>query len=541
MEHCIFVAMIRLFIIFLLLISRWCTAQEQLLLLKANKVITCDTLNTTYNWVLLKGGVILRMGVGAFKTDKKIKTIVYDGVIYPGFIDAHCHFAAFALDKYKCNLYNTNSFEEITKKLLVYNGTNPYSWIYGVGWNEYNWPKGGMPSKELLDSLFPNKPVILKRVDGHTVLCNQKALDLAQISLKDTIVYKDLVGVNKNGALTGIIKEALVEKMDASVGFIDNKNAEKAIKDMEQHFFENGLCGLVECGIDSFTQNIEQRLYNKKQLTIGNYYFTKRDFFPSGHQNNNNNFLFKGLKVYLDGTLGSKTACLLHNYANTSSTGGLLVDTTLLQTLGLLCYKNKWQLAIHAIGDSANRIALHNLGKYTRNKDLRWRIEHAQVVDSNDFKLFDTYSIVPSVQPTHAISDHKWAEQILGNETMKTAYQYKKLLNNARWVALGTDYPVEDINPIATFYSIVFGNGIKNENKEKIIDTISRMDALKGMTIWAAKSVFEENNIGSIEIGKKANFTILSTDLLTDNQDKIKNTVVVSTIVNGKEVYKKRK
>lgn len=533
--------MTRLFIVFLLLTSHWCRAQESLLLLKANKIITCDALNTTYKWVLLKDGIIKRLGNGAFKTNKKVKTIVYDGVIYPGFIDAHCHFAAYALDQYKCNLYNTRSFKEIVDKLKAYEIDNKRAYIYGNGWNQYDWDDPTLPNSKQLDTLFPNKPVILKRIDGHTILCNKKALELLRLTKIDNITYKNLLELDKNGVATGIIKEDLVEKLDLLISKQLPLKNNAALIAMEQYFFKNGIGGLVECGIDSTTYALEQELYRKGQLKIPNYYFTKYGFIPDNRQNKGDNFKFKGIKVFLDGTLGSKTACLLHNYINTSSKGTLLVDTNRLDTISILCYKNKWQLAVHAIGDSANRIALNTLGKYSINKDLRWRIEHAQVVDSSDFKLFNTYSIIPSVQPTHAISDHKWVVNMLGNESLETAYQYKKLLNSAKWMALGTDYPVEEINPIATFYSIVFGNGIKNKDNEMIIDTISRVDALKGMTIWAAKSVFEENNIGSIEIGKKANFTILSTDLLTDNQDKIKNTIVVSTIVNGKEVYKKRK
>jgi len=531
--------MTRLFTLVFLIISIYCSAQRKLCLIKADKIISCDSNDSIYNWVLIKDGRIKRLGKGEFKSNERIKTIEYNGVIYPGFIDAHCHFAAFALDKYKCSLYNTTSYIEIIKKLVSYNKSNQYGWIYGVGWNEKNWVKKELPTKDLLDSLFPNKPVILKRVDGHTVLCNQKALELVNITPRDTVLYKNFLGVNKSGVLTGILKEDLVEKIDASVGRIHNKAAKEALKKMEQYFFKNGLCTLVECGIDSLTQNLEQQLYNRKQLSIGNYYFTKGGFYPQGQQNNHNNFLFKGIKVYLDGTLGSKSACLLDYYLNSNQKGSLLVERKQLLKLCSLAINNNWQLAIHAIGDSANRVALKTMGVYTEGKDIRWRIEHAQVVDSEDYQLFYKYSIIPSVQPSHAISDHAWIENTLHINSIKNAYQYKNLLNQLGWMPLGTDFPVEDINPINTFYSASFGSDIKKDDDPVVINPISRINALKGMTIWAAKSVFEENNIGSIEIGKKANFTILSTDLLTDNQDKIKNTVVVSTIVNGKEVYKK--
>ena len=156
--------------------------QTDTIIYKAKKIYTADTGFTVANAMAVSNGVILH--VGSDKTADSLfpnaKVVHFDNdIIYPGFIDAHCHFAAYALDKYKCNLYNTSSYEEIIKKLIVYNKTNPYGWIYGVGWNEFNWIKKEVPSKELLDSLFPNKAVILKRIDGHTVLCNQKALDLA--------------------------------------------------------------------------------------------------------------------------------------------------------------------------------------------------------------------------------------------------------------------------------------------------------------------------------------------------------------------------
>ena len=232
---------------------------------------------------------------------------------------------------------------------------------------------------------------------------------------------------------------------------------------------------------------------------------------------------------------------MLDYYLNSSNKGSLLVENKQLVKLCSLAINNKWQLAIHAIGDSANRVALKTMGVFSEKKDLRWRIEHAQVVDREDYQLFYKYSIIPSVQPSHAISDYAWIENTLHLNSIKNAYQYKNLLNQLGWMPLGTDFPVEDINPINTFYSASFGSDIKKENDTAVINPLSRLNTLKGMTIWAAKSVFEEQNIGSIELGKKANFTILSTDLLEDSQELIKKTSVIATIINGKIVYKKRK
>ena len=224
------------------------------------------------------------------KTNKKVKTIVYDGVIYPGFIDAHCHFAAYALDQYKCNLYNTRSFKEIVDKLKAYEIDNKRAYIYGNGWNQYDWDDPTLPNSKQLDTLFPNKPVILKRIDGHTILCNKKALELLRLTKIDNITYKNLLELDKNGVATGIIKEDLVEKLDLLISKQLPLKNNAALIAMEQYFFKNGIGGLVECGIDSTMYELEQELYRKGALKIPNYYFTKYGFIPDNRQNKGDNF-----------------------------------------------------------------------------------------------------------------------------------------------------------------------------------------------------------------------------------------------------------
>ncbi len=203
-------------------------------------------------------------------------------------------------------------------------------------------------------------------------------------------------------------------------------------------------------------------------------------------------------------------------------------------------YNNGWQMCTHAIGDSANRELLQIYAKYLKGKnDYRWRIEHAQIVDSNDFNYFEEFNIVPSVQPTHATSDMYWAAERLGNERVKTAYAYKRLLSQNGWLPLGTDFPVEDISPFKTFYAAVFrqdargfpANGFQKEN------ALTREQAIRGMTIWAARASFEENKKGSLEKGKIADFIILDKDLMHCNAAEILNTIVTATYIEGKKVY----
>jgi predicted amidohydrolase YtcJ len=199
-------------------------------------------------------------------------------------------------------------------------------------------------------------------------------------------------------------------------------------------------------------------------------------------------------------------------------------------------------MCTHAIGDSGNRTILNIYGKYLKEtNDLRWRIEHAQVVNENDFALFGKYSIVPSVQPTHATSDMYWAEERLGPKRVKGAYAFNDLLKQNGWIPLGTDFPVEDIDPLKTFYAAVFRRDAKGwpEKGYQTENALTREAALRGMTIWAARSNFEENEKGSIEKGKFADFVVLDTDLMTASFEQVLKTTVLKTICGGETVFSK--
>jgi hypothetical protein len=249
----------------------------------------------------------------------------------------------------------------------------------------------------------------------------------------------------------------------------------------------------------------------------------------------------RSFKVYADGALGSRGACLLAPYSDKPDWFGfLLSDRQHFDSVAKIIYEHGFQMCTHAIGDSGNRTMLQIYSKYLKGKnDKRWRIEHAQVINENDFSLFGNYNIVPSVQPTHATSDMRWAGDRIGNERMKGAYAYKRLLNENNWIPLGTDFPVEDISPLKTFFAAVIrkdytgypAKGFQMEN------SLSRSEAIRGMTIWAAKANFEENEKGSIENGKFADMVILDKDLMTSNENELKNTHVFMTILNGKIVY----
>jgi len=250
----------------------------------------------------------------------------------------------------------------------------------------------------------------------------------------------------------------------------------------------------------------------------------------------------RSIKLYADGALGSRGAKMLEPYTDDPGNTGLFMhEKEFYQKYCQLAFDNGYQVNTHAIGDEGNRFILETYAEYLKGKnDRRWRIEHAQIMHADDFKLFGQYSIIPSVQPTHATSDMYWAEERVGHHRIKGGYAYKQLLNENDWMPLGTDFPIESINPLYTFYAAVARKDLEGWPAEgyQMENAISREEALRGMTIWAAKAAFEENKKGSIESGKFADFVILEDDILAVDLKVIPNIVVQNCFVSGVNVLK---
>jgi len=250
----------------------------------------------------------------------------------------------------------------------------------------------------------------------------------------------------------------------------------------------------------------------------------------------------RSIKVYADGALGSRGAALVASYTDDEHNHGTIITPiNHMEQIATQIYDAGFQMNTHCIGDSANRLLLHIYANVLQGvNDKRWRIEHAQVVTNNDISYFKEYTIIPSIQPTHATSDMYWAEERLGENRVKTAYAYQNLLVQNHIVALGTDFPIEGISPLRTFYAAVFRQDTEGypEGGFQTENALSREEALKGMTIWNAISNFEENQKGSLEIGKAANITVTNLDLMKVRQENFSNLKVIYTIVDGELVYK---
>lgn len=470
--------------------------------------------------------------------------------IYPGFIDAHAHFVGYSQSLQNADLVGSASWDEVVKRVQDFSkkkNIQPGEWIIGRGWDQNKWQVKQFPSKEKLDALFPNNPVFLTRIDGHAAIANQRALDIANVQAGKKLTGGDVEV--KNGKLTGILVDNATGLVSSKIPGPTVEQAKNALLEAQQNCFAVGLTTVEDCGLsykavlflDSLQKAniIKMRLFAMLSDAKSNYDFAfKHGKIKTDRMN------VRAFKVYADGALGSRGACLLEPYSDRSDWSGFLLSSQKhFDSVAKIIAAHDFQMCTHAIGDSGNRTMLKIYAKYLKGKnDKRWRIEHAQVINKNDFDLFGKYSIIPSVQPTHATSDMYWAADRLGPERVKGAYAFKQLLNENGWIPLGTDFPVEDISPFKTFYAAVFRQDASGFPKGgfQMENALTREETLKGMTIWAAKSNFEEKEKGSLEKGKFADFIILDRDIMKVPEKDILNTQVLSTYINGEKVYEKQ-
>ncbi|MDT8418186.1 MAG: amidohydrolase [Lutibacter sp.] len=492
----------------------------------------------------IKDGKIVAVGTTAEIQAKYAATFINDAkgkTIVPGFIDAHCHFFGLGLDKQKVDLTDTKSFEEVVQRIVDFQKENNSDYITGRGWDQNDWEVKEFPTKDRLDELFPNTPIAITRIDGHALLANQAAIDLAGITVKTPFSGGEIL--QKNGKLTGIFIDMPMELIEAKIPAPSKKATIEALKDAERNCFDLGLTTVDDAGlsretielIDSLQQAgaLKMRIYAMVSASDENIdYYAKKDILKTDRLN------VRSFKIYADGALGSRGAAMKKSYSDQHNHFGALV--TPLEKLKEYAEKiaaTNFQMNTHAIGDSANYVMLKTYKEVLKGKkDRRWRIEHAQIVDTADFNYFE--NILPSVQPTHATSDMYWAKDRVGAERMKGAYAYKVLLNTYGKIALGTDFPVEKVSPLLTFYAAVARKDLNNfpENGFQMENALTREETLKGMTIWAAYSNFEENEKGSIEVGKMADFIVLNKNIMEIEAEKISTINVDETYVGGVKV-----
>jgi len=509
------------------------------------------TVNTNFDKAeafAIKDGKFIEIGTTKEIQGKYASETLMDAkgqVVFPGFIDAHCHFLTLGQLQQQVNLVGTTSFDDMIKRVLDFQNKNNLPYIKGRGWDQNDWEDKNMPTKALLDKLFPNTPIALTRIDGHASFCNQAALNLGSITVNTTIDGGEVEV--KDGKLTGILIDNAEQLVMNNWPKPSKEQLIQALLKAQEICLENGLTSLSDAGPDIFTTpwtdkiNLIDSLQKSDDLAIRMY------MMVPGIKENLDYFLNKGVikteklnvrsfKFYADGALGSRGALLKKPYNDKENAyGSMVMSLDVIETAAQRIADSEFQMNTHAIGDSANHQVLLTYKKALKGKtNRRWRIEHAQVVAPEDFKYFD--DILPSIQPTHATSDMYWAGERVGEERLKGAYAYKQLLDVYGKVALGTDFPVEKVSPFLTFYAAVARQDLKQypEGGFQMENALTREEALKGMTIWAAYSNFEEEEKGSIEAGKFADFIILNQDIMQVEVNLIPKTKVIQTYIGGK-------
>ncbi|SDL76528.1 hypothetical protein SAMN05421823_10858 [Catalinimonas alkaloidigena] len=512
------------------------------------RVYTADDSFSVAEALAVQGGQLVAVGTDADIMDAYEAAQTYDAggkALYPGFIDAHCHFLRYGLSLRNVDLTGTESFNEVIANVME--GRQRYpdaAWILGRGWDQNDWPTQEYPTRDTLDQLFPDTPLLLTRIDGHAALANGRALELAGITA-ETKVEGGSVEL-ENGRLTGVLIDNAVTLVEDVVPPPSREMLTQALLEAQQNCFAVGLTTVDDAGLTKHEVTLIDSLHRAGALKMRVYAMltpdeaTRAYYFENGPYQTER-LTARAFKVYADGALGSRGAILMNPYHDRPGHRGFLLSAPeVFETLADSIYAAGFQMNTHCIGDSANRLILQLYAQTLGGaNDRRWRIEHAQVVADNDVPLFGEYDIIPSVQPTHATSDMYWAEERLGTERVQTAYAYRDMLEAYGMLALGSDFPVEDINPLYGFHAAVFRQDGKDwpEGGFQPENAISRQEALLGMTRWAAYSNFEEEQKGSLKAGKVADFVILEQDLMEAPATELRNVRVVRTYLNGELVY----
>jgi hypothetical protein len=465
--------------------------------------------------------------------------------IYPGFNDAHCHFNGYGINLMQyADLRDTKNPEEIYDILKKHHEKFGGEWILGRSWDQNDWEIKQFPDKSKLDKIFPDTPVYLVRVDGHAVWCNSKALEIAGINEKSKISGGEVVV--KDGEPTGILIDNAESLITPFIPGISLEQQKKGLLAAQKNCFSVGLTSVTDAGLDKSTVLLMEEMQNDSNLKMRiNAMLSPSDenmeYFVKKGPQKTERLMVNTIKIYADGALGSRGALLLNDYSDDPGNYGLKIEPDeFYNIICQLAIDNNYIVATHAIGDSANRFVLNTYAKFLKGKNnRRWRVEHAQIINPDDFEKFAEYSVVPSVQATHCSSDMYWAGDRLGEGRLKGAYAYQTLLQQNGWLPNGTDFPVENIEPLFTFYASVFRTDHKGWPKGgwHIEEGLSREQALRSMTIWGAKASFEENEKGSLEPGKYADFVILDTDLMTASPKEVLNAKVEGTWINGEKVF----
>ena len=480
-----------------------------------------------------------------------------NNVLYPGFTDAHGHLLGIGLREMTLNLEGTTSIKDLQKRLKkAASNYEPNQTIYGRGWIETHWPENRFPNRYDLDKIVPDQPVILERSDGHAYVVNSKTLQLANITKNTESPFGGSIKLDKNGKLTGMLIDNAGKLVTSLIAEITPEQREQAYIKGSELYASRGWTNIHSMSVDPDDVALLNSLANDEKIKIRVYNSVdlldarSMPSFTSGNPKESDLITTRAIKLYSDGALGSRGAALLQPYADEPSNEGLMtLKEVQAESILEAALRSGTQVNIHAIGDRANRMVLQwyknafeNVPKTERsNPDPRWRIEHSQIIHTDDIPLFSKYGIIPSMQPSHAIGDLHFAVDRLGKDRLAGGYAWRSLIDSGSIIAGGTDAPVEIGDPLIEFYAATQRKDLKGYSNDAWYpeQKVTPQEALKMFTAWPAYAAFQDNNLGTIEVGKSADFTIFDTDIMIASGADILNAAAVMTIVDGKIIYER--
>jgi len=536
-----------LFILLLALLSSCKIMKQADWLFYDGKIYTANENNDLVSAMAIKGDKIIDIGdsdtlLKKWKAKKKIN--LQGTTIIPGIIDSHCHLIGYSTEMEPIDLTGVRGVDEMVERIQIYLRQHPdMKFIYGRGWDQNLFPNMQMPNNKLLNKYFPDIPVYLKRVDGHAALANDAALRLANITTETNIENGIIEKINNE--LTGILIDNAMTLVEKYIPPLPVSAKVSSLLKLQEQAFQYGITSITEAGInynDIYLLDSLQKINKWKLRVFGMLTLNNENINEILTQGiyNNDKIIVRSVKLYADGALGSRGAYLWEPYSDDSNNKGIfLLNETEFDSIAQLCIAHNYQIATHAIGDAAVSTMINWYSKYLdNNNDLRWRIEHCQVINPNDIQKFGQYKIIPSVQPIHAIEDMEWAKSRLGNR-IENAYNYKDLFLQNNIIAIGTDFPVSPLNPYINFCAAVYRQNISAypPGGFQPSQALTKDIALRGMTYYGAYANFSEKQLGSLEIGKKADFVIINNDIMNATPQELGNTYSIATFIDGEMVF----
>lgn len=532
-------------------------AQQADLILTNGRVYTADAAHPRAQAIAIRGDRIVFVGstqeASTLRGERTRVIDLHGKTVLPGLHDAHGHLAGLGAALRNVDLVGTRSYEEVVERVKqrAAQSAQP-SWILGRGWDQNDWPETRFPHHEALSRAIPDHPVVLSRIDGHAILVNAKAMELARIT-KSTPdpeggrILRDASG-NPTGVFVDNAEELIIRAVPAPAAAETREGVRLAMRALNRV----GLTSIGDAGAGCGTIGLYEQMARANELTVRNNVMisaigTCMDSLlkvgPRDNVDGRHMLAVRSIKAYSDGALGSRGALLLEPYADDPAHSGLTVTPgAVLQQVAAAALKAGFQLNVHAIGDGANRAVLdiyERALKETPRADHRFRIEHAQVIHSNDIPRFAQLGVIPSMQAVHQTSDMYWAQARLGPTRVLGAYAWRSLLNTGVIIAGGSDFPVESPDPLLSFHAAVSRQDANNwpvggwQPQERM----TREEALYHLTLWPAFAAFKEQQTGSLTNGKLADIVVMSQDIMTIPVEDILKTKVELTIVGGKVVY----